>query len=282
MRRYETWKSAFDHITLREEGDSVEILGAEEFSLDTEFHGYQTFWRYHVVPATNRPANIDLRIGCKIGKTATMSHSIFVDVLHAHEALELVKKGEYGSRLKNVIEVIKRLGDAVQKIKDFQENIEKEILVSMYPPSDRELWPANTYAIRWKAKREEIIEYRNQLTHFGGPYIALVTTNNAEPIPHIMRHTALEARKNLSFDEQKAVYQSDPSKFGPVLDVCVDLKCETMSWLNDVYDAITQSLNRFVDEPGYHRLWGWDTFVLGNIDRKTGLIYTSGSGSGVA
>ena len=85
MSEWNIWKAAFDLVTLKNDGDSLEMRGATEHGLDSSFSNFEIFWRYHVVPATNRPANIEFRpnVSTAVSKVATLNHSLFIDLVNA-------------------------------------------------------------------------------------------------------------------------------------------------------------------------------------------------------
>jgi hypothetical protein len=48
-------------LTLLRDGDEVEQYGAENYRLQERWPAYERFWRFHVAPATQRPACVAFR-----------------------------------------------------------------------------------------------------------------------------------------------------------------------------------------------------------------------------
>jgi hypothetical protein len=134
MSIWSAWKPAYDKVTLKDDGDPTEIRGATAHGLDASFANYERFWRYHVVPATNRPANIDHRptVSAQVSRMGTSSHALFCDVVGAADLLVKIRAGDLGGeRFANCTDAITKDGNAVQKFTDFQKGIEGELATAM-------------------------------------------------------------------------------------------------------------------------------------------------------
>src|SRR5690242_12098265 len=113
MGAWLVWVKAFDGVTLRDDGDPTEIDGAVSFGLDKKFPNYEIFWRRHVVPATNRPANIHHRanVDRTVADLSMVSHGIFCDLVTAERNLGRVMANDYGdSRYHTCLQTLKSGG----------------------------------------------------------------------------------------------------------------------------------------------------------------------------
>lgn len=176
MSTWDALRPSFDRVTLRVDGDRDENRGATEYGLDASFSNYEAFWRYHIVPATNRPDNIEMRkeaapVISRIGNT---SLSLFVDLLHAADSLAKIKAGELGgNRFRNCTDAITSDGNALQKFKKLQELIKGE-LKNALGKKTIEIWSDADWKAKWRPSRERIISYRNHIIHKAQPQILLV------------------------------------------------------------------------------------------------------------
>ena len=101
MSQWSIWEPAFDALTIRRDGDPVEIAGAKNFNLDVKFPNYQVFWRRHLAPATNRPANFQSRpnVAAVMATIAQVSYGVFCDLVEAEKQLVRVQAGDFGGPL---------------------------------------------------------------------------------------------------------------------------------------------------------------------------------------
>ena len=126
MSKYETWANAFERVTLLEDGDEAEIDAESNYNINTSFPNYEIFWKRHVVPKTNRPANINERsnVAPEVSKISQLSHAILCDLVDSHSFLNRGMIDDVPeSSVRNCLHSIKSSGDAVQKFTDFQDAI---------------------------------------------------------------------------------------------------------------------------------------------------------------
>src|SRR5947207_1278430 len=92
-------RSVLPNVTLRAHGAPSEVHGSVKFNLDKSFDQYEEFWRFHIVPCTNRPANVQWREGVakEIGHIGQISYGIWTDLVDASESLEHVARGDFGN-----------------------------------------------------------------------------------------------------------------------------------------------------------------------------------------
>jgi hypothetical protein len=289
MSDWNTWKPAFDLVTIKKDGDSLEIRGATEHGLDVVFPNFEIFWRYHVVPATNRPANIEFRhyASNEITRIATLSHSLFIDIVNAADSLAKINAGDLGGdRFRNCTDAIKSSGDAVQKFTDLQKAIEDQLAPAL--GSTIRLWSGADWNNIWFPSREKIINYRNFLTHSGYPQVMHVPQPDGSRVPFVLHQDYIVRGNYLTWPEQEEIFRNDPSKWAKLVDVCNELQSETIKWLNDVYLQAINALHPFLTSEDYHHLWGWDTVAHGRHITQSGgamgaqgpVVITSPAASG--
>ncbi len=269
MSVWQVWQAAFDCVTLRDDGDPLEIRAAEQHGLDVSFPNYGVFWRYHIVPATNRPANLDLRkeAAREIGMIGALSHSLLVDLVNAADSLVRIRVGDFGGeRFRNCTDAIKCAGDAVQKFTELRKAIEGPLAAAL---SRRiEVWSTADWQNKWFPAREKIIGYRNFLTHMGHPQVMLVSQAGGSVAPFVLHQDYIVRGNHLTWAEQEAVYNSHPEKWANLADVCEELHRNSIAWLNDAYGDIIRTLQPFLTDEDYHWLWGWDTSKHGRQNTK--------------
>ena len=278
MSDWNTWKSAFDLVTIKKDGDSLEIRGATDHRLDALFPNFEMFWRYHVVPATNRPANIDFRVYAsnEITRIAALNHSIFIDLINAADSLVKINAGDLGGdRFRNCTEAIKSSGDAIQKFTDFQKAIEVQLAKAL--GSTISLWSTSDWSSIWLPSREKIINYRNFLTHSGFPQVMHVSQPDGNRVPFVLHQDYIVRNNYPTWPEQEKIFRNGPGKWAKLVDVCNELQSESIKWLNDTYLQAINALQPFLTSEDYHHLWGWDTVSHGrHIAQRGGAVGVQG------
>jgi len=260
MANWAVWKGAFDLVNLRDDGDPVEIRGSTAYNLDKSFTNYEVFWRYHIVAATNRPANVDLRkdAATEIGKIGLLSHSIFVDIVNASDSLVKIQLGDLGGdRFRNCTDAIKSDGDAVQKFTDLQNAVQGDLATNLN--SNITIWSQQDWQTKWSPSREKIIGYRNFLTHMGNPQVMLQPLADGTSIPLVLHPDNVQRGAFLTWQQQEELHETHPEKWVPFSDACRVLHESTIIWLNDAYGELIRALEPFLGTDDYCWLWGWDT-----------------------
>jgi hypothetical protein len=293
MATWEVWKSAYDLVTLRDDGDPIEIRGSKQHNLDKDFPNYELFWRYHVVPATYRPANFDLRADAskEVSSTSSISHAIWVDLVNAADSLGKALQGDLGGeRFRNYIDAMKSDGDALQKFSDFQVSIEgpksanaknapKTWLaracgrgIAIFDPGDLQT--------KWLPWRERYVSYRNYLTHMTTPpYFWTRETAPGVVVPFVLKKEFMGRKNYPNWQEQEQLASTNPERWAKLVDVCEELHRDTVAWLNGAYAEVRKAVDPLVSDQAYQRLWGWETSRFGRPGRPTGTICV-GSGMG--
>jgi len=275
MSTWDVWKPAYDSVTLSRDGDPTEQRAANEHGLEDAFPNYSAFWRYHVVPATNRPANLDIRqhVAPEVSVICQASHAILVDLVDAADELEKIRSSNLGgARFTNCWNAIKHDGNAVQKFKKLHDAV-VEGLVSGKLGRTAKLWDRTEWDTNWSPARERIIGYRNFVTHTSQPYTVTKTGDHA---PYVLHPDHVDRGNDLNWAQQETIYKVTPEKFLKLTDACELLHTDTVSWLNKAYAEVIRVLNPFLVKEEYHWLWGWDT--PSNGSHKYGEARGSGQG----
>jgi len=271
MSEWTVWKEAFDRVTLRKDGDSLEVRGANDFGLDVQFPNYEIFWRYHVVPATNRPGNIYFRqyVNPTVTKICSTNHSIFVNLVNASESLHKINGGNLGGdRFRNCTDFIKCAGDALQLFTEMQKLIETDLANALCKTI--QLWSQADWRQKWCPAREKVIGYRNFLTHVGFPQVMQIAQANEARIPFVLHPDYVIRGSNPTWPDLEKLYQTNPEKWAKLVDVCNLLNRQTMRWLDDAYGEVITALNPFLSTEDYQYLWGWDTPSHGTHTARQG------------
>ena len=268
MSDWNVWQAAFERLTLKQDGDPLEMRAATQHGLDVSFPNYTVFWRRHVVPATNRPANLDLRkeVSQLVSQIATLNHSLLDDLVNAADALAQVMVGNLGAnRFQYCAQAINYDGNAVQKFTDLQELIEKshrdKQSLSNALDRDIKIWSKADWKNKWFPSREKIIVYRNLFTHTGHPQYMMVPQPDRDDIPYVIDPDFIEG--TMAWPQQEELYRTNPEKWSPLATVCKKLHENSISWLNDVYAEVIIALDQDLTNEDYHWLWGWDTIKHG-------------------
>lgn len=260
MSDWNAWQSAFERLTLKQDGDSLEMRAATQHGLDVSFPNHTVFWRRHVVPATNRPANLDLRKEASqlVSQIATLNHSLLDDLVKAADELDQVRVGNLGAnRFQHCSQAINYDGNAIQKFTDLQELIENSLSNALN--RDIKIWSKADWKNKWSPSREKIICYRNLLTHTGQPQYMMVPQPNQDVTPYVIDPKFIVIGETLTWSQQEELYRTNPEKWSPLATVCVELHEKSISWLNDVYAEVVIALDQDLINEDYHWLWGWDT-----------------------
>jgi hypothetical protein len=203
MSRWAAWELAFNALTIRQDGDPVEIEGATRFNLDVRFPNYQMFWRRHLVPATNRPANMASRpnTATEIAGMAAVSYGVFCDLVEAEKYLLRVRTGDYGGALyQNCLQTLKYDGDAMQKYDDLQRNqIQKALASRLGKPL--EVWSVAQWNAVWRGRYTTLAAYRNFLTHNGSPQV-IIAHPGGVPVPFVPHEDHFSHYEKLSWPDQ--------------------------------------------------------------------------------
>jgi hypothetical protein len=265
MAQWNLWEPSFMNVTLLNDGDDVEMEGATKYKLDTRFPNYEYFWKRHVVPATNRPANCDHRkfIDPVFTEVTEVSHGVYYDLVKAERALVLVKHGVYGdSRCSNCQEALLHGGNAMQKYDDLQRRCMK-VRLSARLGKPLIVWNRAQFTAQWKARYDKLSAYRNFLTHTNTPQIIFVPQAYGTTMPHVPHEDHFLRYKPLTWPEQEARFQTHQSEWDALWQVCERVQDQTIAYLNDAYAEVIKILDPLVTDEDYQDLWGWDTNTHG-------------------
>lgn len=269
------WKTAFDNLNLRDHGDNLEIMGFEKYNLKELFPNYELFWRYHIAPATNRPANLKFRknTNAVITHMSQLNNNILLDIVRSSVNLEKIKGADFGEiRYENSFNAMKQIGDSIQKFTDIQNHIEKELMKNVLNKNEK-IWSKNDWKEIWKPKREKVIKFRNFLTHTGQLEVILSKDNH---IPYVLNKEAFFTlspnNEDISWELQQKIYKESPEKYENLITVTENIYKDSIMWLNDAYGEIIKLLQPYLIEEHYHHLWGWDTKEFGIFNNEDGIV----------
>lgn len=281
MATWNSWEPAFMAVTLRDDGDPTEIEGATKFNLNRKFENYELFWRRHVVPATNRPANYDLRdaVSPEFAKLTATSHAVFCDIVEAERSLVRVMAGDYGGhRYETCQAVLTNGGNAIQKLSTLQREL-VEPLIGRLAGRPVPVWTPTQWNTIWKPRRERLSAYRHFLIHNGPPQIMQVTQAGGGIVPYVPREDHFTTYESLSWSGQQARYGTHAFEWDEFKCVCQRVHDKAVAYVNDVYAEVLKLIDPFVTNEDYQDLWGWDTSRYGRQAARRAGVTGAGAGS---
>ena len=97
---WDTSRGFYGALTLLLDGDEIEQLGAENYRLNLRWPAYEQFWQLHVVPATQRPANINVREGASrtVRNVMTANYETFCCVVAACDYTAMLQSDTTAAR----------------------------------------------------------------------------------------------------------------------------------------------------------------------------------------
>lgn len=250
MTSLDSWDHSFASLSLAVDGDDIEKEAVNRGMLSS-FPKYELLWKLHVAPATLRPNGIQLRQSASkaMSSLAILSHSILGDLFAAALALQKLKVGEFGEGYRHALDAMSSDGDALQKFSEIQQNTIKAIGIEM--GCALILWAPAIWKSVWSPRREKWILYRNNLTHFGRPFVVVKSG-----IHYVIHPDYLQ--QNMTWQEQEELLKAFPGKAAPLADVCELVHNASITWLNDAYSDLISFLAPLRLNPDYQKLWGWD------------------------
>lgn len=251
--------------TLRDNGDSFERRAVTDYQLNLTLPNYEIFWRNHIVPATNRDADLGLRLGNSpvIDRMAQLSHGVMVSLVRAADLRKKIRSGDADALgdegYSNCIYALQETGNALQKFGDLQRYAIDKDLDSVLPGSIK-VWPVKERLDEMIAKREIVIAFRNSLVHNGQMLISHRTNAEGSIIPTVLsRDYFLSANSNNTFPtwaDQKKWMKDNPSEVLDLADVCDSIYDETVALLNEAYGDVIAVLDPLLSDSTYLGLRG--------------------------
>jgi hypothetical protein len=244
----------------------------------------ETFWRFHIAPATKRTADTHLRDNIRpvVSRMAERSYEIFCNVSDALDELAIVKSGYSPPRYRPCLNVLRFTGDALMLFESLIDiigrkdrtrtinlgSVEQEIGENLILFED---WHFDDKD--WSKRRELAVTHRNMLVHHGRPWLHFL--DNDQKTPHILRAEKCRTDANRRDDEQKFLtWQRQIKKFKAenkrgqhrnfiTLEGACEIAVErTVDWLNDAYGRVVDRLDKALSRDPvvfkrYRSLWGF-------------------------
>jgi hypothetical protein len=261
IQMWNTAESFYERLTLGNDGDPDERHGASQHGLDRLFSQYETFWKRHVCPATNRPRGITFRPGVAdiVSVITQRNYTIFIYLLEAYEFLSPVLQGEYGLRKRNCYTAIMYAGNALQVFAELQSALcgKPEKLTGMKDLADELgvcINPFPHWSKNWQPDRESASNYRNYVTHQGCFYSVF---HQASGEILVLKRDAFEKKATYTWTQADTDYASNPGGWTKLGEACKGIVDDTTAFLNRAYKSIVSELDKQLTNPAYQRLWGW-------------------------
>lgn len=259
--RWTASKPFYDQQTLAEHGDPAEQYAAKELRIDAIFPHYGQFWRYHVCPATERPASMGFRAGVAdiVSVVTQRNYTVFRYLVEALQHGRLVDTGEFGLGNRNCYIALMYAGNALQVFTEFQialcgkpkplsgmQDLAAQLGATVDPFPD---W--NTIL---SADRERLSIYRNYLTHQGWFYAVYVSASKQSVV---LKPEAFTPGAVYTWTHAEHDYATTPSNWMPLQDLCSLIVNDTVAFLDLAYERICATLAPLLPMPAYQALWGW-------------------------
>jgi hypothetical protein len=278
---WNTAESFYEGLTLGSDGDPAERYGASQHGLDRLFSQYETFWKRHICPATNRPESITFRPGVAdiVSVITQRNYTIFTYLLEAYEFLTPVLQDNYGVRKRNCYTAIMYAGNALQVFRELQlalyggkdwpngmNHLADELGVCIDPFPD---WSQN-----WQPDRDSASNYRNYVTHQGCFYSVF---HQASGEILVLKRDAFKKKATYTWTQADTDYASNPGGWTKLGEACNGIVDDTTAFLNRAYNRIVSELDKQLTNPVYQRLWGWkdDQPIPGTAAAKATVIAPS-------
>jgi hypothetical protein len=254
-------KSFYDQQTLVSNGDETEKYAAKTLNFEALFPHYGKFWRYHVCPATTRPAGITFRAG--VGDIASVitqrNYTVFMYLVETLEHLQLVDAGTIGPRNRNCYIVLMYAGNALQVFAELQTALcGKPGPLNGMPDLAKQLGvyidPFPDWKTMWAYDRDLLSTYRNYLTHQGWFYCVEKSATNELLV---LKPDAFQPGAAYTWTHADRDYRANPNNWFPVQDLCHVVVKDTIAFLDLAYEKICTELEPLLPTATYQALWGW-------------------------
>jgi len=255
------------------EFERVEEYGVTTHGLDARLAHLETFWRYHVAPATHRPVHthLDADVSDVTTRIAQCSYEVYANVVDALDELGVAPKPP---RYRSCLNVLRCMGDACQLFDDLTDvigqrdrrrdvrtdNLARRLNTSIL------LFP-NWGTPQWAAARMEIADYRHMLVHHGRPWL-FFDGKEFESEPIVVKAEYCRVRPGdpnadfLTWRQQQDLFRKERSKFITLRQACADTCNDGIDWLNRAYGELVSTIDRVLQERArfdeYLKLWGCD------------------------
>ncbi|MEI8374627.1 MAG: hypothetical protein WCJ35_17515 [Planctomycetota bacterium] len=248
----------YDGLTLAVNGDPIEKQAVTQFDLGKRFPHYESFWKRHVCPATDRPWGINLRSGVSdiISVIAQRSYSVLVYTLEAVDHLREVSEGRLGPRNRNCYITLMYAGNALQVFMELKRAL-CGTLVGMDDLATRLSMPIDPFLdwkTTWEPDRKSASNYRNYVTHQGYIYSVLRQSSGERMV---LSRDAFKTKTPYTWLQAEAEYNRDPSKWIDLFDACRGIVDDTITFLDRAYEKIICVMDPLLETADYQRLWGW-------------------------
>jgi hypothetical protein len=230
---WEQMRPFYDGLTLARNGDNAE-QGAFHNSLFADhFSGYESFWRYHVAPATDRPHSIRIRRNADgiINRIAQRSFSVFQRVLYAVESL--ANSDDSSSR--EAISALEHSGVALTLFNALESTIAGNESDSLCARLKFEIRTARQISTEWNKARNQLVTYRDYLTHQGS--LMTVTIKPSGP-PFVLRSEHLVGQGNVDWADVEQKHLDQASHWEVLRTVSGEVIRDTLNLLNLGYEVL--------------------------------------------
>ncbi len=269
---WQKMRSFYDGLSLARDGDVHEQEAFHESPFPDYFLGYEAFWRYHVAPATGRPESIRIRPNADwiINRMAQRSYSVFQRILYAVQSLAVSE--DCSSR--ELVSALEHSGTALTLFNALERTIAGDQPDTLSSRLQTPIRTAKEISPKWNESRSQMIIYRDYLTHQGS--LMTVKTRPDGPL-FVLRSEYLAGQGNVDWAEVEKRHLGDASHWQELRSVSGEVVRDTLNLLNMGYEALSNEMNRLLENPAYQQLWGWEEEMS---VVSVGAFCSTGEGSG--
>jgi hypothetical protein len=243
--------------------ERVEEYGVKTHRLHERLPHLQTFWRYHVAPATHRPFNTHLAadVAEVTTRIAQRSYEVYANICDALDELDLMnEQPPKPPRYRSCLNVLRCVGDACQLFDDLVDVLgnKKGPFRQRRPNGPRNLarlLGVDIFFFRdwdqpqWSTARMHIADYRHMLVHHGRPWLFFNGDEFVgEPLVLMARHCRVPGSdpkepEYLTWSQQRKMFGTDPSNFIELRKASERTCNAGITWLNRAYERLVLTLD---------------------------------------
>ena len=260
--------------------EAMEEYGVRQHKLHQRLPNLQTFWRYHVAPATHRQRDTHLAANVHevTTRVAQRSYEVYANICDALDELEIiVQHGAKPPRYRSCLNVLRCVGDAFLLFDELVHVLGTRTgpdrqTRNLGTPNLATLLHVDLFFFRdwdrslWSTTRTNIADYRHMLVHHGRPWLFFAGDEFVgDPLVLKAQHCRvpgcdLRNPQYLSWTQQQKLFRTDRSQFIHLSDACKQTCDAGITWLNRGYDRIVSIMNGVLSERDnfeeYKNLWG--------------------------
>jgi hypothetical protein len=245
---WERSRTFYASLTLARDGDETEQYGAENYRLGERWPAYERFWRFHVAPATERPASIAIREGVArpVSEMIRANYQTFCRVVSACDYTAMLQTDVSYTRVEDWGRLLSSHAAAVESFAELVASAARLLTTLGLPPGplppDRE---------EWRSLFERHQAYQS--------YLAGVEPGSVAWITDEKRRIAIVLGPETVVSASPLAGSADPATGSSrrLVDAARLHLDDLIHVLNVGSGQLIELLEPAQASRAYHRLWGW-------------------------